>query len=149
MQRNPGLRFYVDPGPGRITPLDQIDSLRDNWWTSGVEQTNFKAQNYPHFLSVEEKQTADEEWHKLAAINAPDFLCSEAIDQATAHPDDDRAPEALYRCLRAVHLGCSDSQSTALARSAFVMLHHRYPKSEWAEKGKLWYKGADHCSSLS
>jgi hypothetical protein len=38
MLQNPGLRFYVDPGPGRTTALNQIDSLRDNWWPSRVGQ---------------------------------------------------------------------------------------------------------------
>jgi hypothetical protein len=138
--QNPGLRFYVDPGPGRSTALDEIDSLRDNWWPSGVRQ-NLDAQTYAGFLSASERKTTDEEWQKLSAINAPNFLCTEAIDQAKSHPTDERAPEALYRCLRAVHLGCSNDTGTELARSAFQLLHHRYPDSPWAEKGKVWYKG--------
>jgi len=28
-----------------------------------------------------------------------------------------------------------------LAKSAFQLLHHRYPDSPWAEQGKVWYKG--------
>ena len=145
MLQNPGLRYEVDPGPGRSTALDEIDSLRDNWWPSGVGQ-NLKAQTYPGFLSASERKTTDEEWQKLSAINAPNFLCTEAMEQANSHPTDERAPEALYRCLRAVHLGCSNDKGTELARSAFQLLHHRYPDSPWAEKGKVWYKG-DSCSS--
>ncbi len=143
MLQNPGLRFYVDPGPGRITELDKIDSLRDNWWPSLVAQ-NFQKQTYPGFLFAAQKKSADEEWQKLSAINAPNFLCSEAIDWAQTHPNDERSPEALYRCLRAVHLGCSNSQGTVLARSAFVLLHRHYPQSSWAATGSLWYKG-DGC----
>jgi len=142
MLQNPGLRFYVDPGPGRITALDQIDSLRDNWWSSRVD-LNLQTQTYPAFLSAAEKKSADEEWQKLTAINAPNLLCSEAIEQAKTHPNDERAPEALYRCLRAVHLGCSNSEGTVLAHSAFVLLHRRFTKSDWAAIGSLWYKGDD------
>ena len=145
MLQNPGLRYEVDPGPGRITALDEIDSLRDNWWPSGVSK-NLNAQTYAGFLSPSERKTTDEEWQKLSAINAPNFLCTEAMEQAKSHPTDERAPEALYRCLRAVHLGCSNDKGTELARSAFQLLHHRYPDSPWAEKGKVWYKG-DGCSS--
>jgi len=89
----------------------------------------------------------DEEWQKLSAINAADFLCTEAIDQAKSHPSDERAPEALYRCLRAVHLGCSNDKGTQLAKSAFQLLHRRFPDSPWAEKGKVWYKGGSCQSS--
>jgi hypothetical protein len=145
MLQNPGLRYEVDPGPGRSTALDEIDSLRDNWWPSRVNQ-NLKDQTSPGFLSASERKSADEEWQKLSAINAPNFLCTEAMEQAKSHPTDERAPEALYRCLRAVHLGCSNDKGTELARSAFQLLHRRYPDSAWAEKGKVWYKG-DGCSS--
>jgi hypothetical protein len=145
MLQNPGLRFEVDPGPGRTTALDEIDDLRDNWWPARVDQ-NLKNQTYPSFLSAAEKKSADEEWQKLSAINAPNFLCEEAIEQAKRHPNDERAPEALYRCLRAVHLGCSNSQGTEFARSAFKLLHLRYSKSSWSDKGKFWYSG-DGCTN--
>ncbi len=145
MLENPGLRYEVDPGPGRITDLDEIDSLRDNWWPSRV-RWNREAPTYADFLTASERQTADQEWQKLAAINAPNFLCTAAIEQAKSHPTDERAPEALYQCLRAVHLGCSNDKGTELARSAFQLLHRRYPESPWAKKGKVWYKG-DSCSS--
>lgn len=128
------------PSPGRITALDEIDSLRDNWWPSGVGQRS-QTQTYPSLLSTAERKSADEEWQKLSAINAPNFLCTEAIEQAKSHPTDERAPEALYRCLRAVHLGCSNDEGTELAKSAFQLLQRRYSDSPWAEKGKVWYKG--------
>jgi hypothetical protein len=147
MLQNPGLRFYIDPGPGRIMPLDQIDNFRDNWWSVSRVNWNWKlrAQIYPSFLSATQKKSGDEEWQKLAAINAPNFLCTEAIQHAKRDPDDPRAPEALYRCLVAVHLGCSNSQGTELAHSAFVLLHRRFPDSSGAEAGQLWYRG-DNCN---
>jgi hypothetical protein len=138
--QNPGLRYKIDPGAGRLTPLDEIDSLRDNWWPAGVGQGP-QTEAYPGFLSPAERKSADEEWQKLSTINAPNFLCTAAIAQAKTRSADERAPEALYQCLRAVHLGCSNSEGTNLAKSAFVLLHRRYPDSTWAEKGHVWYKG--------
>lgn len=147
MLENPGLRFEVDAGAGRVTPLNEIDSLRDNWWPS-QESPEPRDQTYPSFLSATEKQSADDEWKKLSEINAPSFLCTAAIEQAKRHPHDTRVPEALYRCLTAVHLGCSNSQGTDLAKSAFGLLHHRYAESDWAAKGQFWYR-ANNCGDAS
>jgi hypothetical protein len=144
MLQNPGMSYYVDPGPGRITRLDQIDSMRDNWWPSRADRSK-QPQTYPSFLTADQKQAADEEWGELAAINAPNFLCSEAIAHARRSPNDERVPPALYQCVRAVHLGCSNDQGTAYAKSAFQLLHGRYPESEWARKDHFWYKG-DGCT---
>lgn len=30
--KDPGTRPYVEPGVGRLTPLDKIDDYRNNWW---------------------------------------------------------------------------------------------------------------------
>jgi len=141
--KNPGLRFEIEPGAGRETSLDEIDSFRDNWWpaSTGQESEESNDQSSSGFLTAAEKKSAADEWTKLSAINAPNYLCAAAIEQTKSHPDDARAPEALYRCITAVHLGCSNSQGTDYAQSAFRLLHHRYPDSQWAEKGKVWYKG--------
>jgi hypothetical protein len=54
---------------------------------------------------------------------------------------DERVPEALSRCIGAVHLSPSNARSDTLAESAFRLLHKRYPTSEWARKNKFWYRG--------
>jgi len=144
--QNPGMRYEIESGPGRldplggVEPLDEIDALRDNWW--GIPRSGIGS--HPNFISAAESKTADDEWQKLSAINAPNYLCSAAIEHTRSHPDDDRNPRALYRCLTAVHLGCSNDHGTELARSAFQLLHRRYPNSVWSEKGNIWYRG-DGC----
>jgi len=140
MLQNPGLRFEVEPGAGREPSLDQIDPFCDNRWPA---HGGSNYQTAPGFLSLGEKTSAEDEWNKLSATNAPNLLCAAAIEQTKSHPKDARAPEAL-RCITAVHLGCSNSQGTDYARSAFKLLHHRYPNSQWGEKGQFWYKG-DSC----
>src|SRR5208282_2015342 len=128
MLQNPGMSFDLESGAGRTTPIDEIDAFRDNWWPSHGEPDS---PNIPGFLSAAEKKSADDEWQKLAAINAPNFFCTAALEHAKCDRSDARAPEALYRCLTAVHLGCSNSHGTELAKAAFQLLHCQYPKSSW------------------
>jgi hypothetical protein len=144
MLKNPGLKFALESGAGRDTPLDELDSFRDNWWGSQTGQVS-DDQPAPGFLSAAEKKSAHDEWISLSAINAPNLLCKAALEQSRNHPNDPRAPEALYRCIRAVHLGCSNLQSAEFAKSAFVQLHSRYPKSTWSNKNKVWSKGTGSC----
>lgn len=134
--QNPGLKFTIAQGAGRTTPLDEVDGFRDNWLSNYMSPQKDLC---PAFLSPSEKQTAVVEWNKFASINAPNFLCTGAIERAKTDPKDDRLPEALYRCISAVHLGCSNKASTPLAKSAFQLLHRHYPKSAWAAKAHFWY----------
>jgi hypothetical protein len=84
----------------------------------------------------------------LSAIDGPEFLCREAIRHADIRPNDARIPEALYRCLVAVHLGPASDRSNDLARSAFRLLHRRYANSIWAEENSFWYRGGGSPTSL-
>jgi hypothetical protein len=147
MLTHPGMRPYVDGGVGRVAPLDQMDNLRDNWWRFPSWQERSPTgpgrrppSTYPVFLSAAERKSADEEWQKLSTINAPNLLCAEAIGEATRSPQDQRIAEALYRCISAVHLGCSNEQGTEYAKSAYYLLHRRYPEDTWAQKNRFWYK---------
>jgi hypothetical protein len=101
----------------------------------------------PGFLSASDKETAAKQRSDLTAINAPNYLCSAAIDHAKQNPRDDRVPEALYRYLTAVHLGCLNDAGTGYAKTAFKLLHRRYADSDWADKGRSWYK-ANGCNRL-
>jgi hypothetical protein len=148
MLTHPGMRPYVDAGVGRVTPLGQMDNLRDNWWRfpSWYESSltgpgrRSPPSTYPVFLSAAERKSADEEWQKLSTIKAPNLLCAEAIGEATRSPHDQRISEALYRCISAVHLGCSNDQGTEYAKSAYYLLHRRYPENTWAQKNRFWYR---------
>ena len=67
------------------------------------------------------------------------YLCSEAIAWARAHPEDARVPEALYLAVEATHYGPADEASHAFSRQAFDLLHRGYANSEWAKKTRYWY----------
>jgi len=159
--RNPGIRPYIDPGIGRPSRLGSM-YFRDNWWPS-LNSVGFAnapllpsapavaqpgVSKYPSFLNAAERESADREWTKVSAIDGPEFLCGEALRHAGVSSNDERIPEALYRCVVAVHLGPSNDRCNGLAESAFHRLHRRYPNSKWAQENHSWYRGGGPPSSL-
>jgi hypothetical protein len=160
--RHPGMRPYVSPGLGRLTSLDKTDEFRDNWWPSynAVALVPYRSgaasspaptsvPKYPNFLSAKERASADREWNRLSAIDGPEFLCRATLERASVAPKDERVPEALYRCISAVHLGPATERSNDLAKRAFRLLHRRYGGSEWAQRNEFWYQGGGAPTSLA
>ncbi|MFL6216218.1 MAG: hypothetical protein ACJ74J_20210 [Blastocatellia bacterium] len=147
----PGTRPSVDAGTGRTVTLDKIDDYRDNWWceygrkvdpdnppVKRVEATTAS----PTFLTAAQKTTASSEWKRLVALGtAPNYLCAQMVKWASLNPDDPRAPEALHLAVRSTRYGCTNEQTGALSKQAYDLLHRKYPKSEWAQKTKYWFKG--------
>jgi hypothetical protein len=84
-----------------------------------------------------------------STIDGPEFLCREALRHARVSPKDARVPEALYRCIGAVHLGPASDRSNDLAKSAFRLLHRRYANSIWARENSFWYRGGGSPTSLA
>jgi hypothetical protein len=151
MLRNPGLAPTVRTGFGRLTKLNQIDNLQDNWWLFRDNRRWFwmgisvdsQRPDAPalEFLSAAQRAEGERESKALetnAAI-APDYLCAQTLAWARTHRDDPRVPEALYLCVRATHFGMTGPGTSAWSKRAFQLLHTRYPKSDWAEKTKYWY----------
>jgi hypothetical protein len=60
----------------------------------------------------------------------------EMLTYIAAHPDDARAPEALYWLVHVGHFGGSHAHS---GRRAFKLLKSRYGSSPWAAKVKYYY----------
>ncbi len=160
--KSPGLRPYVMAGIGREPPLTRIDSYRENWWcsfnlleelhdrnfskgypegTKPLQQSGpYAADSFPSFLNEAQKATVREEWGKSFGLGtAPNYLSQRVLEWAKKHPDDPRVPEALHLAVKSTRYGCTDEQTTTFSRSAFRLLHRRYPKSEWAKKTKHWY----------
>jgi hypothetical protein len=160
--RHPGLRPYVAAGVGRTTPLDRIDDFKDNWWCSldailgskiSLNNVSWGIQgqpapgtlpdkmNPPRFVSTEEVLIAERERAELMKLGAaPNYLGSIVIEWAKKHPTDPRVPEALHLAVRATRFGCTDQASGAISRTAFEVLHRRYPQSEWTKKTPYWYQ---------
>lgn len=148
----PGARPSVDGGTGRTVELEKIEDYRDNWWCQyghvadpdnpfGKRPAKAGAVG-PLFLTAAQKTAANSEWKRLAALGtAPNYLCVQAIKWANTQPADPRAPEALHLAVRATRYGCTNDQTGTLSKQAYDTLHRKYPKSEWAQKTKYWFKG--------
>ncbi len=159
----PGLRPYVMSGAGRQEPLEEFSLLRDNWWCALDPVVSFDFPNYVRinlpfaeslenakstrapplapFLSGAEKNAARDELKRLAAVEvAPSYLGRRVLAWARKHPDDTRVPWALSIVVRLPRRGCPDAKTGEFSRTAFRLLHQRYPNSLEAKKTKYWYR---------
>jgi hypothetical protein len=157
--RFPGLKPYVQENVGRLTPLDQIDNYRDNWWCavdtaapgapreadrlSPPLEMLYRAGHdpAPAFLSAGQASAAQQELQRLAALGpAPNYLSQQVTAWAQKNASDPRVPEALHLAVKSTRFGCTDADTGKFSQAAFELLHQRYPKSPWAQKTKHWYK---------
>jgi tetratricopeptide (TPR) repeat protein len=153
MLKYPGTRPYVDPGIGRLTPLDKIDDFRNNWWCAqkakeaeGERQQGTLVPLLPggaaagDFLTAAQKQAAQADSQKLHALETgPNYLVAQVLAWAKRTPDDPRMPEALHLAVRSTRYGCTNAKTTQFSKQAFQLLHKQYPKSPWAQQTKYWY----------
>ena len=152
----PGLRPYVSAGVGRATPINEIDSYRDNWWCAeppvplfgsqaegedGEGKSKPKPITPPEFLKTSQTR-ASKEFAALQALGtAPNYLCRIAIEWAEKNPNDPRAPEGLHLAVRSTRYGCTDKETGRWSKAAYDLLHRRYPNTIWARNTKYWFKG--------
>ena len=149
----PGLRPYVSYGIGRTSPMNEIDSYRDNWWcaeppssrsgapSEGEGESKPKPVVPPQFLKPAQS-LATKQYASLQALGtAPNYLCRIAVEWAEKNSADRRAPEALHLAVKATRYGCTDKETGRWSKAAFDLLHQRYPNSAWAKETKYWFKG--------
>jgi hypothetical protein len=153
----PGTRPYVDEGVGRLTPLDQIDHYRNNWWCALPEQGKtpgaegdgrpgnplakiVRAASALDFLTAAQKAAGQAEVQKLRTLDtAPNYLVAQVLAWAKRTPGDPRVPEALHLAVRSTRYGCTDAKTTQFSKQAFQLLHKQYPQSPWTRQTKYWY----------
>ena len=152
--KTPGLEPVVDAGIGRDAPLYEQDQYRDNWWCGSafvpasaeenrevIQFTATTSVEPPRFLSAQEADKGQKERAALAALGAaPNYIARQVIQWATAHPADQRAPEALHLAVKSTRYGCTDKDSGRWSKAAFDLLHRKYPTSSWAKKTPYWFK---------
>jgi hypothetical protein len=147
----PGARPTVDSSMGRLTDFSKLDDYRDNWWCAYGQKPAIDGDttpkkpkeqiSAPDFLTAEQKAAAAADWKQLMALGTgPNYLCAQAVKWATLKPADPRAPEALHLAVRSTRYGCTNEQTGKLSKQAYDLLHQKYPKSEWAQKTKYWFK---------
>lgn len=147
----PGLRPFVSTGVGRTTPVDDIDSYRDNYWcteppfpqggmSSEDERSKMKEVAVPDFLK-QSQTLATRQYTALQMLGTgPNYLCRVAIEWAQKNAVDPRAPEALHLAVRSTRYGCTDKDTGRWSKAAFDLLHTRYPNTTWANNTKYWFK---------
>jgi hypothetical protein len=149
----PGVRPFVSAGIGRTSPVDDIDSYRDNYWCAEPPvpqsvpfsdedpQAANKARPVavPDFLKAGQAPGARQFASVQALGVAPNYLCKVAIEWATANPNDPRSPEALHLAVRSTRYGCTDKETGKWSKAAFDLLHKRYPNTKWANATKYWF----------
>jgi hypothetical protein len=152
----------------KVDSLTSLSGFRDNWWCAfavaepdtrylltpkfqhdgqqvskpqRVLHSDATPRVTPAFLTADDRQRAIEEWRALEQIdNGPNELGRRVLDWAQRNPTDRRVPEALHRIVRATRFGCTTEATGAISRSAFQLLHARYPKSPWAARTPHWFK---------
>jgi len=151
MLRNPGMHTQPRTGWGRVTPVNQREMFRDNWWCPAqaaeplspvLREIYGQSKPEARFLTDAERAAAAKEVEALAqSPPGPDFLAGKTLAWAGSHPDDPRLPEALHRVVQAGRYGCGTGAppETSYSKRAFTMLHKRYPNSEWTKRTKYWY----------
>jgi hypothetical protein len=159
MLRFPGLKPYVQDNVGRLTPLDQLDQYRDNWWctleaaapgtsregdrlSTPLEILYRSGQDHAlEFLNADQASAAQYELQRLASLGpAPNYLSQQVTAWGQRPTGDPRVPEALHLAVKATRFGCTDADTGKLSKAAFDLLHEHYPRSPWAQKTKYWYK---------
>ncbi len=60
---------------------------------------------------------------------------------AKSHPDDPLVPQALHRLVVVVRYGCpgEGKSNGQISKTAFDLLHKRYPNSPWTAKTPYWF----------
>ncbi len=131
--RLPGSRYIPDAGVGRMTPIDQIDDYRDNWWCAVTG-----APPPPSFLTdTERRRAAEEQATLIAAGSGPVALGQIVLDWVGAHKSDPRSAEALARIVRATRYSCGGN--AAISQRAFKLLQKDYKDTAWAKDTPYWY----------
>ena len=95
---------------------------------------------FPEWLKGTQKNAANSEWRELSTIGtAPNYLTEQVVAYAKLQPQDPRVPQALHLAVRSTRYGCTNIETSKLSKSAFNLLHERYPQSEWSAKTKYYY----------
>jgi hypothetical protein len=149
--RNPGLRPFLDGGVQRSASYDFVESYADNWWCGSWARTYGGYGPRPlaqpvAFLSPEVQERGNKETAALVALgSAEEYLGTQVLDYARAHPSDPDIPEVLYLTLRTIRYGCYHGASSeadagspkgvpAIAQEVGALMRKSYATNPWTKK---------------
>lgn len=82
----------------------------------------------------------DKEMAELAKLKtATGFVGDHVLAWAKTHPNDPDLPWLLHVVVQSTRGGCLDDGASQLSKTAYVLLHKRFPTSIWTEKTPVWY----------
>jgi hypothetical protein len=153
---NPGLRPYLEPGISRLSSFQELDTYRDNWWSSdwstefgGSDAKTVRVMDASGFLTPEQIAAGAAEYKSLMELpDAEVVLGRRVLAYAQRHPEDARVPEALAMTVRATRYGAETAdqggsdfseQVTQVSKAAFQLLHSRYAGSPWTAKTPYYF----------
>lgn len=149
--KTPGMTTFVDSGVGRTTPLNEIDSYRDNWWCGEVPKLYNYVDGEPveinksytlDFLSELQKLSAQNDVSKLVSLGtAPNYLPQQTVAWGQRSLKDPRVPEALHLAVKSTRYGCTDENTGKYSKAAYDFLQKNFKNSTWAKQTPYWFKG--------
>jgi len=94
------------------------------------------------YLSSAQRAAGELEGKQIRAAEpwGASYLLRQTLAWADKYPEDPRLPEALHRAVMASRYRGADEKTGKLSKQAFVLLHQRYPKSEWSARTTYWFK---------
>ena len=132
----PGFEPYVHHAAGWVSGLTEGPFSTQSWWCAGIlaapSTRTDVAGDGARWLSG----LGDDGGAELPA--AVPFLGPTILKFAEQNPADSRVPEALHRLVRATRYGCGSGHGE-ISRTAFRLLHRRYPESEWTRRTPYWF----------
>ncbi|HET7105244.1 MAG TPA: hypothetical protein VFI38_00425 [Candidatus Acidoferrum sp.] len=96
--------------------------------------------NPPAYLSEPQRKQAESEQATLDHLDSQaNYYVRIVLDFAKKHPEDPRVPEALSRAVKNTRMNCGNPRTGPLSKSAYDLLHQRFPNSTWAKNTKYWF----------
>ncbi len=139
----------MDAPPVTLAPAD--DATASAWctfntWTEegmpgGAQETApafpWRRPPVPDTGDVAQRRS---ELARLGALKtATGVIGEDVLAWASSHPRDPALPWLLHVVVMSTRGGCLDKDAATLSRTAWNLLHKRYPGSEWAQKTPYFY----------
>jgi hypothetical protein len=141
------LNFWLPLRPNGV-PAKTPDDPDDAPWPSVANPGNcviaklmkeYYQKGLRPVLSKEQMAEIDREMVALWKNHPSRFLGEPVLTWARSHPEDPDLPELLYKVVRLPKWSGASDVGSKYSHQAYVVLHSKYPRSQWAAKATCWY----------
>ena len=141
--RAPEVTPFIEAGSnaGNLAQVSRLGSIQWGFVTACRYEPPIPQSN-SSFLSAPQQaeNEAEAQRMKAEAPSGSGYLASHVLAWARSHPEDPRIPEALHIVVQLGRRACWKSREEMnYGKTAFQLLHQRYPESEWTQKTRYWY----------